>query len=120
MLAHAPGRNQPWAVGGGSRQGRYFDDEQRARTEYADRIADSLGLVVGPPGSVIIPADERHLLTRRATAYRDAARAFEQSEPGPDGNETETAVAMRDAADALAGQLQHLGVIAAVFESWEI
>ena len=119
VLAHAPHRVEPWAVGGGNRQGRYFDEEDRARIEYAHRIAESLGLVLGPPGSVLIPPDERHVLKRHAVAYRKTARAFEQSEAGPDGDGSETAVAMRDAADALAGSLQRLGIIAGVFQDWE-
>jgi hypothetical protein len=120
VLAHEPDQVQPWAVGGGVRQGDYFHEETTARTEYVARIADSLDLIVAPGGAAVIAPQERTSLTELTCAYREAATAFEQSEIGPDGDETETAVALRDAADRLAMQLHDLGVISGVYDDWEM
>ncbi|MFD5321121.1 hypothetical protein [Streptomyces sp. NPDC127098] len=118
VLAHGSEEVQPWAVGGGVRQGDYFHSEKAARVEFARRVAESLDLIVAPDGAVAVLPQERKELTDLARSYQEAAAAFEGSEH--DCDENDMAVDMRTAADAVTIRLQELGIIAGVYETWEM
>lgn len=123
LLGYDPHGVQQFVVGVHNQSsGRYFADGNKARRYFAQRIAESFDLVVGPKRSVAVPDNARELLTVDAESTRKAAREYTRASVAQDEFEMEEAgKALEAGASRLAKQLQRTRIVTRlVYPTYEI
>lgn len=91
----------------GKGEGEYFASGQEARTYYAQKIAESFALTVGPPKSVIIRDGDRALAGGELNALSKAAGLVDED---PTGCSAETLQELVDAAQTVIDRMAGLGI----------
>jgi hypothetical protein len=95
LLAYGHGV-EPWATGFlGEQLGKYFTDGKEAWRDYARRMAEGLGLIVAPAGSVVITAEQIEQVQASATDLAKAHADFEKA-IGTDNCETHVRLQTED------------------------
>ncbi|WP_093802195.1 hypothetical protein [Streptomyces sp. Wb2n-11] len=95
LLAYGHGV-EPWATGFlGEQCGKYFTDGQEAWRDYARRMAEGLGLIVAPAGSVVITAEQIEQVQASAMGLAKAHDDFEKA-IGTDNCETHVRLQAED------------------------